>query len=435
VNLSWLRRLAPGGLSLGSTGQEWFLTLVDQVVVSGASFLAGVIIGRTCEKEQFGLYFLGLTIIGLVMQLQYVVIWSPYSVFGPRLSKSAQALYTGSSLLHQLAFSALGMLILTVSGVFLSRTGLGPHGLESVIWVLVVVIFFITLREYIRRIFFVRLRMLTALGFDSLTAILQISGLLLVAFLGELTAARAFGVFGLGCALTAGFWFFWAGQDFIFSIKQALIDLGQNWSFGRWVLGSDTAIFLGSQMFPWFLASYSGSAAVGILAACQGVVALANPFLQGSCIFLEPKAAHSFAQGDRVRLRQFVGKSTMLMGTVLGLFCAGIYVFGDQLAVLLYGPKYAGNQSIIFLLALTALVSALDTGIYFGIRASGRPDLNFKINLIRLGVTITLGLWLVHTYGLLGVAWGLLASSLATFAAQVLIFIKLFHCTSSDQIN
>jgi O-antigen/teichoic acid export membrane protein len=435
MNLSWLRRLAPKGLSSGSTRQEWFLTLIDQVVVSGASFLAGVIIGRSCAKEQFGLYFLGLTIIGMVMELQYVAIWSPYIFFSPQLSKSAQAMYTGSSLLHQLAFSALSMLILTVIGISLSTTGLGPHGLESVIWVLVVVISFITLREYIRRILIVRLRMMAALVFDSLTTILQISGLFLVAFLGELTAARAFGVFGLGCALTTLFWFIWARQDFTFSLKQAIKDLGQNWSFGRWVLGSSTATFLGSQMFPWFLASYSGAAAVGILAACQGVVALANPFLQGSCIFLESKAAHSFAQGGRIRLRRFLGKSTMLMGMVLGLFCAAIFAFGDQLAVLLYGSKYGGNHVVIFLLALTALVSALDSGIYYGIRASGRPDLNFKINLIRLGVTITLGLWLVHTYGLLGVAWGLLAGSLATFAAQILIFIKLFYCISSDQIK
>jgi O-antigen/teichoic acid export membrane protein len=434
---SWPKRLLTTSLAhlTDAGGQKWLVTLIDQGIVSAAGLFTSVIIGRICAKEQLGFYFLGLSLITFLMEPLNAFVWSPYTVFSPRLKGTDLSRYSGSSLLYQLAISTLGILILMVSGFFFSKTLLGSRGLEPVIWALVVVIFFITLREYIRRIFFVRLRMMNALIFDSLTVMLQISGLVLIVFLGELTADRAFVVLGLACALTTVVWFWGTQQDFIFSIRQAVLTLGQNWSFGKWVLGSSTAIFLGYQIFPWFLASYTGPAAVGMLAACQGVVTLANPFLQGSYIFLESRAASIFAQGGRVRLRQFVGKSTMMMGTVLGLFCVGIYVFGDQVAVLLYGPQYGGNHSVIFLLALTALVSALDSGIYFAIRASGRPDLNFKINLIRLGVTLTLGLWLVHSYGLLGVAWGLLISSFATFAAQMLIYIKLFYCIPSDQIK
>ena len=39
------------------------LSLVDQGVVSIANFATGVIIGRSCSEEQFGLYMLAFTIM------------------------------------------------------------------------------------------------------------------------------------------------------------------------------------------------------------------------------------------------------------------------------------------------------------------------------------------------------------------------------------
>jgi len=57
-----------------------FIALTDQAVASATNFLTGVIIGRACTKEQFGLYMLGFSIVLFVMSLQTSLISTPYMV-------------------------------------------------------------------------------------------------------------------------------------------------------------------------------------------------------------------------------------------------------------------------------------------------------------------------------------------------------------------
>jgi hypothetical protein len=54
----------------------------------------------------------------------------------------------------------------------------------------------------------------------------------------------------------------------------------------------------------------------------------------------------------------------------------------------------------------------------------GRPDLNFRIELARLLITFTIGLGLVKIFGLIGVAWGLLAGSITVGVIQGIVFFR-----------
>lgn len=425
---SWPRRLLRSTLAFFSevAAHKWLLSFLDQGLVSGGSFLAGVIIGRTCEKGQFGLYLLGLTIIGLIMEFQNVIIWVPYTVFSPRLTGSARAFYTGSTFLHQLGTSALGVLALAAGGIYLSRTP-GTHDLAGVILILAGVGGFYLFREYARRVCFAALRAQAALALDSFALFFQLLSLLLLFHLDKMSAGNAFGVIGLGCGLAVISWLIWAWRDMAFSVTQALSDLGRNWSFGKWVLGGNLALFLSWQLYPWILAGFQEAAIVGILAASQGVIALSNPFMQGSAVFLEARAAHAFAHGGSEGLRRLVLKVTAVMAAVMIIFCLIIFTLGNWLTILIYGPKYGGQGLVLSLLALSTLAWALEFGLYFGLRVMGRPDLNFKIELIRLLTTVTLGIWAAKGFGLLGVCWAFLLGNLATGGIRWLVFLKLFY--------
>lgn len=428
VGLSQPRRLLQAGFSSlsGSTGQKWLLALADQAVVSGAGFLAGVIIARVGGKEQFGLYILGLTIVGLLMELQNVLVWSPYTFFSPRLSGSALDLYTGSTFIHQWTFSAGGILALAAAGVCLSR-GVGPLGLETVVWILVFSSSLLLFREYLRRVCFAGLRMKAALVLDLWVAALQSAVLLFLAYRGKLAAASALGVMGFACGLVGLSWLIWNRRAFKFSFTRVSSELRQNWSFGKWLLADNLAFFMSCELYPWVLSAVYDTAAVGILAACQGVVALMSPFLQGCLNFLPPKTAQVFAQDGLEGLRSLVVKGTLVIGGFIGTFCGAIIIWGDQLAGFIYGPQYVGHGWVISILALNILAYALSLAMGYGLWALGRVDLNFKINLLRMGVTFTLGFWLVKTYGPIGVAWGLLLGSLVAGVFRYFVFIKLFY--------
>ena len=69
------------------------LSLVDQAVVSVTNMGTSVIVGRTCAKEQLGLYASGLSLILLLIAIQAALITVPYTISNPRIPKLEHPLY------------------------------------------------------------------------------------------------------------------------------------------------------------------------------------------------------------------------------------------------------------------------------------------------------------------------------------------------------
>jgi O-antigen/teichoic acid export membrane protein len=431
---SLLKRIIHSGIAVqwNFTAQKGLVTLADQTVASTTNFVTGVIIGRACAKEEFGLYMLGLTIMLYVTNLQTSLILTPYMIFSPRLKGNAQTLYTGSTLVHQLALSALAILCLVVGGVVLSL-GMGPQGLASVVWALVVAIAFILLRDYARQVCFARLRMRTALLVDSCVAVGQIGGLLLLAYLGVLSASRAYWVIGAACGLAAFVWLIWMRTEFTLKISQAILDLGQSWSFGRWVFASGLLWTLSMSLYPWFLAGFHGTASAGVWASCLGIVAIGNPLVIGAQNFLGPRIAHSFAEGGRNALRRFAFRASLAFTVLMIPLCLMLLVFGGSLMALLYGAKYAGNGRVVAVLGVSLLFGAVGFAYSRALFAIGRADVDFMVNFAALFVLLTLGLWLVRAWGPLGAAYSLLIANIAASVPRVVICAVLTDSSRRGQ--
>ena len=92
----------------------------------------------------------------------------------------------------------------------LLSTGIGPAGLAPAIWILLGALPFLQLRECIRRLAIAHLEMTTATAIDVSVAILQISGLLALAYFQQLTVTLAYVVMGIACAVACIGWI-WPG--------------------------------------------------------------------------------------------------------------------------------------------------------------------------------------------------------------------------------
>ncbi len=411
-------------LLLGATTRKGMLSVVDQTVASATNFLTGVIIGRACTKEQFGLYMLGFSIVLFVMGLQTSLISTPYMVYSPRLKGSAHSRYTGSTLIHQLGLSSLIIIILVIGGVVLSF-GIGPRGLAPIVWALVFVITLILLREYARRICFANMRLKTALILDSGVAVVQICGLLLLAYLGLLSASMAYWVVGLACGLTGMSWLISKRNTFALQLTRAISDFGRNWSFGKWVFASGLLWALSMNLYPWILTAFHGTASTGVWAACFGIAAIGNPILFGVQNFLGPRIAQSYAEGGAIALRRFIFKASAVFSLLVTPFCVALMIFGGSLVVILYGDKYAGNGLVVSILALDILISTVAFSFSRALFAMERADVDFAVNFVTLFVLLTIGLWLVKSFGPLGVACGLLIGNTAVSALRFLLFSRL----------
>jgi O-antigen/teichoic acid export membrane protein len=400
------------------------VSLADQGVASVTSFLTGIIIARACSKEELGLYMLGFSLVMLVTDMQTSLIATPYMVYAPRLKGSAHALYTGSTLIHQFVFCLLAMLGV-MCGAFAVSNGVGPRALGPVLWALVAVVGLIMLREFARRVCFSRLRLKTAFIFDTCITVGQISGMLVLAHFGLLSASRAFWVIGLVCGIAVLGWL-WLDRGFYDPrISESLADLRKNWILGKWVFASGLVWAVSMNLYPWLLAAFHGVASTGVWAACLGVVSVGNPALLGIQNLVGPKIAHEYAARGPRALRRLVLKITAVVATPTSLLCLAMFIWGGRLLTLLYGRQYAGNSLIVAILALNVLVTAVAFSFSRALFAIDQAHVDFLVNFMALFIMITLGLWLVRAFGPLGAALGLLGANIVTSAIRAGAFLRL----------
>ncbi len=399
-------------------------SLADQAVASATNFATGVILARACSKEELGLYALGFSLILLMTDFQTSLITTPYMVYAPRLSGRAHALYTGSTLLHQLAFCLATMFGVACAAAAAGR-GLGPRGLGPVLWALSVVIALIMLREHARRVSFARLRLKTAFLFDASIAVGQLAGLALLARLGLLSASRAFWVIGSVCGVAVLGWL-WSDRAFYHPrFGESVADLRKNWVFGKWVFASGLVWAVSMNLYPWFLAHFHGTASTGVWAACVGVASVGNPLQLGIQNLVGPKISHVYAASGRKALRILVVKLSAAIALLMLAVCLPLLFWGGRLIALFYGRQYAGNSLVITVLALGMLVSAPAFSFSRALYAIERADLDFLVNFAALFTMVTTGFWLVRAYGPLGAAFGLLAANFATSVVRAAAFLRL----------
>jgi O-antigen/teichoic acid export membrane protein len=407
----------------GATTSTGIFAVADQTVASASNFLTGVIIGRACAKEQFGLYILGLSIVLMVMRLQTSLISVPYITYSPRLKGSMHARYTGSTLIHQLILSTLSMLILAGGGGVLSL-GLGPQYLIPVVWTLVVVITFILLRDNVRQICFAGLQMRTVLLLDSCVAVVQISGLLLLAYLGLLNVSLAYWVIGIACGISVLGWLISVRKSFAIQFGQVIPEFRRNWSLGKWIFASGSVWELTTHLHLWILTAFHDTSSAGVWAACHGIVALGNPVFMGGQNYIGPKISCAYANGGVVELVRLVRKVSVAFSLLISAFCVALLLFGGCLVALVYGEKYAGNGIVVSGLALNFLVAAVAFPFSRSLIALERPDLAFKASSVGLFILITVGFWLIQFFGTAGAAFGLMLGNLAGLAVRYFYYSK-----------
>jgi O-antigen/teichoic acid export membrane protein len=408
------------------------ISLADQAVASATNFLTGVIIARACSKEELGLYMLGFSLILLLADLQMSLITTPYMVYAPRLKGKAHALYTGSTLIHQCTFCLVTMFGVMCGAIVVSH-GLGPKGLGPVLWALVLVIALIMLREHARRVSFARLRLKTAFLFDAFIAVGQISGLLVLARSGLLSASRAYWVIGSVCGIGVAGWL-WFDRGFYHPrISESIADFKKNWTLGKWVFASGLVWAISMNLYPWLLAVFHGVASTGIWAACLGVVSVANPVLLGIQNLVGPKIAHEYARKGSAALHRLVLKITAVIAFPMLILCLVMSIWGGRLLTLLYGRQYAGNSLVVAILAFNLLVTTATFSFSRGLFVTDRANVDFLVNFTALFMMVTLGLWMVRAFGPLGAAFGLLGANFVTTAVRAGAFLTLPSRTSGWQ--
>jgi O-antigen/teichoic acid export membrane protein len=408
----WLRRLAASPLL-----QKSGLSVFDQAIVSGASFATSVLLGRCAPREELGVYYLAISVVFFVRGIQEQLVSAPYMIYCHRKVGDELNEYAGSALIHQ----CVVMLVTASLLIAALAMGFSLAGAQAAFWLLAAAAPLLLMREFIRQMSFAHLEMKTAIALDVAAAVLQLGMMLVLAMSGRLTVTATIAVLALSSGLPAIAWLGLKTRPMTGRLSTAVRDLARNWPFARWALASQLLASTTPYMMPWVVVLTHGEAETGTLGACATLVGLSNTFLMGLCNFLSPRAARAFAEGGVKELRSVLFKTAWLFFVTLGGLSAAAFLFGEQIAMLVYGPQFAGTGLIISVLSLGVLANSLGVTAGNGLFAMERPKANFVADLCSLGVVVVATVSLVPLYGPLGAALATLAGTASDAAMRLWI--------------
>jgi len=378
------------------------LSLADQAVFSGTSFVTAVIVGRATPPDVLGLYYLTLTIAYIAIGLQEAMIAAPYAILSARRTGRDLVEFTGSTWIHYFAWSGICVLGLVTAVAALQMSGGANvvNGLET----LIVVLPLLLLRECIRRFAFARLRPAVALVIDAAVSSFQLGALLALWYLDRLTLVAIFVTMAVSCALPSFVWLFINRSSTIFVRQRVVPDWLAKWSMAQWSLASFLLSNTIPFVMPWIVGVAVGEAAAGIYGASATLIGVTNVLILGVSNFLMPKAAEALAERGVSGLKRVLLAMAALFVVLIGAFCVAILVTGDAIPVFVYGAEFKGTGSLVATLSANILVAALGMIAAQCMLVVGRQKHNFVIDICMFSTTMIAAAFLVPRFGPLGAA-------------------------------
>ena len=403
------------------------MAMLDQLIVSGTSFVTIVIVERACGSEGLGLFSLAISVVIFSRGVQQSLISTPYTVLRSRVTERMNPRsYAGASLLTTLLYSSVLLTALTFIAIGFSSTELDPK-IRSIVWVLVITVPCAILCEFSRRFDMAGLNMSSAVTFDSGVSLIQLASLVALASMGELTTSLALLIIGISQLLMVCGWMVTHRNSFQFPYGTLRESIKNDWKLGRWLLIDQLVCFVQLYGMPWLLTLMIAPSATGIFAACASIAALAGPFLAGIGNYLSPQFAETVSSGNRSETSLLFWKTTTLLSIFVGSFAFGAMLFSSELLQLIYNnPDYQNYTLVVVILAMRMLFGIPAIGSHHGLIALEYPRGSLHATIVGTVVTLTCAIPLIWVFGILGAAIALIVGTACETIFLVLVFRARF---------
>jgi O-antigen/teichoic acid export membrane protein len=397
--------------AFGLVSRDHALSLADQAVVSGTSFLTTLLIARSSDAGQLGVYAVGISLLLSLVAFQDSLILQPYTIqrYSP---EGTPAEHIGGSLTLSALFSAGSMLALIVIAMGFQEGASRPEVVVMTLAVAGIAPFVLT-REFARRVAFARLEIGRALLLDSAIAVVQLSTLGWLGASGRMSAPSACAALGGANAITAAAWLYYTRAEFAVRMRHLRTVFKQTWALGKWLLVGRITVQMQNYMTYWIAIVVAGSAVTGVYAACMSIVNFANPLIFALGNVLTPKLVIAWKDRGGPGLWHEATRNTVLIAALMAAFSLAVFVGGERLMhFLYYGKEYEGLSHTLTILALAAFATTAGMPASLGLATMERPRAIVIVGIIAAVPSVGLIWVLMMEWGLLGAAYGLLVGNL-----------------------
>ena len=393
------------------------MVLADQMVFSGNSFLATLLMVRILSPTDFGVYASVVLLVYLVINVLNAIIIEPLQVtLSEIVDKPSYIAFSFWLQLCLLLFALLGIVfILSLKIPFFELYNHLDYGI-------VLLAFGFVLHDYFRKLFLASRQLGRALLIDMLTAGLHFGILISALFYAKYPLSDILIYLGLAYmpALVLAIFFIRpkcrkiAAWEFYLAkhIKQA-----------KWLLLSAMAQWWSSNLFVVASGIFLGIQALGAFRLVQSVFGVFNVLLQTFENYVLPQASRLLQNSpDKAKkyIRQIGFKSSVLFGSIL----VPVFIFSEYIIVLVGGSTYAEYSFVVKGMAILYLIIFLGYPIRITVRVLILNKNFFLGYLLSLLFSLLSFNYLLKEWHLVGAIIGLIVSQLIVLAYWQFILIK-----------
>jgi O-antigen/teichoic acid export membrane protein len=285
-------------------------------------------------------------------------------------------------------------------------TSRGNNVLGPTIFVLWLAFFTWQIQEFFRRTFYTRGEVKKALWISGAANVLRLGLMFVFAQFRDISGLTGLWAIGWGSALAClvGLWL--ARGFFTRHLDNPMVVWVENWRFGSWILGASLADWVVVDLYPILMAGMISFAATGVYQALQNLVAPIHVLLRAMDTFVTPIMAKTYDHHGLSKFKQNLKTVYWVAGLpILGLLVL-VLIFTPQLLNLLKGKTYLPFADGIYVMALYYFLLFVNRPLQMAFRAVRKGRQVFLANILAMASMFTIGLWMIHRWGLYGAIGG-----------------------------
>ncbi|WDR01729.1 lipopolysaccharide biosynthesis protein [Devosia algicola] len=408
------------------------IALLDQIVVSGTSFVATVAVARAGSAHELGAYAIAISILAVLISFQDSVVLTPYTVHRDHSNRKSRE-QAGAAFGLSVGLAGVGIAGLLLIGLVLGLV-FEMTQVARIVWALAFAAPFVLLREFGRRYAFAHMAPMHAVIQDAVAVVLQLGALALLFVTGQMTASTAILALGFACLVTDIGWYFRFRRDMVFDRTALRKSWGASWNLGKWLAGSRLGTNIQGYVSYWLTTMFFGAATTGVYAASMTIVSFSNPIIFGLGNVLTPRTALAWKTGGASALWRVAIVEARLLAVLASAFAVLVMLVGDQIMLLLYhGSEFAGQGQTLIVLSLAMIALALGRPAASGLATLERSKEIFNVAVFATLITLVLAVVLTFTWGLVGAATGYLAGNLLNTAGRWVVFHRALRVSTSSE--
>jgi O-antigen/teichoic acid export membrane protein len=420
--------LAAGRLQALSVKSAW--SLMDQGLTSLTGFFSTFLLARWLAPEIYGAYAIAFAGYLFVSGFHNVIVLEPMSVIGPsRHADRLLAYFRAQMAVHgvlvgicSVSVVCAGLVVWLIAPASPLAAAIAGSGLALP--------FLLTL-FLARRICYIRQRPVIAVLGSGSCFVMTVCGLYA---LRSFDGVSPFSVFLLvGVASLAGSCVVLRQIGIAAFRTRSVVDeriawtsaLRENWSYGRWLVGSTILYSISGQVQMFLAAALLGLGAAGTLRAMMLPASVMTQAVTAAELLVLPGLSRDFGRGLVGLIRQKAVIVSFSLCAAGLCFAAVLWVTAGRVEHLLFGGKFAAYAWLMPILGLVPATNGFTMGFSAALRASQKPHFDLLANAIAAPVAMISAVGFIRWWGLAGAA----ASMVAGFGVYMGVNCWIFYAT------